>query len=95
LLPIYRPNSKEALALINGISMTTALGAMAVVRVERVLDATILATAMTMEAMGTDAGCIDDRLLRARNHPGGITVGERLRTVERVRVHSQYGQLPR
>jgi histidine ammonia-lyase len=80
-LPVYRPNSKEALALINGISMTAALGAMAVVRIERLLDATILATAMTMEAMGTDAGCIDDRLLKARSHPGGVTVGERLRTL--------------
>ena len=32
---------------------------------------------MTMEAMGADAGCIDDRLLGARNHPGAVQVGEK------------------
>lgn len=78
-LPVYRPNPKEALALINGISMTTALGAIAVLRAERILEAAVAAMAMTMEAMGADAGCIDDRLLRARNHPGAVEVGEKLR----------------
>ena len=63
----YRPNPKEALALINGVSMTAALGAVAVVRVRRVLDAAIAAAAMTMEAVGAGAGCIDERLLRSRN----------------------------
>lgn len=75
----YRPNSKEALALINGVSMTAALGAIGVVRARRVLDASIAAAAMTMEAVGAGAGCIDERLLAARNHPGGIEVGRRLR----------------
>jgi len=79
-IPDYRPNPKEALALINGISMTAALGAVAVTRIERVLACSIAACAMTMEAMGAGAGCIDDRLLRARNHPGAIEIGERLRS---------------
>ena len=75
----YKPNPKEALALINGISMTAALGAVAVARIERILACSIVACAMTMEAMRADAGCIDPRLLAARNHPGGIEVGRRLR----------------
>ena len=75
----YRPNPKEALALINGVSMTAALGAIAVVRMRRVLDSAIAATAMTMEAVCAGAGCIDERLLQARNHPGGIEIGRRLR----------------
>ena len=75
----YRPSSKEALALINGISMTAALGAVAAVRVRRVLDAAIAAAAMTMEAVGAGADCIDDRVVRARRHPGGIEVATRLR----------------
>ncbi len=75
----YKPNAKEALALINGISMTAALGAIAAVRIERILACSVAACAMTMEAMGADAGCIDDRLLRSRNHPGAIQVGEKLR----------------
>ena len=42
-IPAYVPNPKEALALINGISMTTALGAVAVTRARRVLDSAIAA----------------------------------------------------
>jgi histidine ammonia-lyase len=34
---------------------------------------------MTMEAMGADSGCIDERLLRARNHPGAVEIAEKLR----------------
>ncbi len=79
-IPNYKPNPKEALALINGISMTAALGAVAVTRIERVLACAIAACAMTMEAMGADAGCIDPRLLSARNHPGAVEIGDRLRT---------------
>jgi histidine ammonia-lyase len=78
-LPEYAPNPKEALALINGISMTTALGSVAVTRIQRILDCSIAACAMTMEAMGADSGCIDERLLRARNHPGAIEIAEKLR----------------
>jgi histidine ammonia-lyase len=78
-LPEYIPNPKEALALINGISMTTALGSVAVTRIQRVLDCSIAACAMTMEAMGADSGCIDERLLRARNHPGAVEIAEKLR----------------
>ena len=78
-LPAYTPNPKEALALINGISMTAALGAVAVTRIERVLACSVAACAMTMEAMAADAGCIDDRLLRARNHPGAVEIGDKLR----------------
>jgi histidine ammonia-lyase len=80
-IPAYAPTPKEALALINGISMTTALGAVAVTRARRVVDSAIAACAMTMEAVGAGAGCIDDRLLSARNHPGAIQVGERLRAL--------------
>jgi histidine ammonia-lyase len=75
----YTPTPKEALALINGISMTTALGAMAVHRSRRLLDTAICAVAMTMEASTTDNGCIDERLVGARNHPGAVAVAERLR----------------
>ena len=75
----YKPNAKEALALINGISMTAAMGAVAAVRIKRILECSIAACAMTMEAVGADAGCIDDRLLRARNHPGAVQVGGKLR----------------
>jgi histidine ammonia-lyase len=78
-LPRYRPSPKEALALINGISMTVALGAIAVVRLRRLIDTAVAATAMTMEALGSDPGCLDERLLGARNHPGGVSAAARIR----------------
>jgi len=78
-IPAYTPTSKEALALINGISLTTALGALATVRSQRLLDSAVAACAMTMEVMGTDSGCIDERLVGARNHVGGIAVAAQLR----------------
>ncbi len=75
----YTPTAKEALALINGISLTTALGALATVRSRRLLDSAVAACAMTMEVMGSDPGCIDERLVGARLHPGGIAVAAQLR----------------
>jgi histidine ammonia-lyase len=78
-IPAYTPSSKEALALINGISLTTALGALATVRSRRLLDSAVAACAMTMEVMGTDSGCIDERLVAARHHPGGIAIAAQLR----------------
>ncbi|MAY80767.1 MAG: histidine ammonia-lyase [Deltaproteobacteria bacterium] len=79
-LPRYTPTPKEALSLINGISMTSALGAIATVRAQRVLDSSLAACAMTMEAVAADAGCIDARLLSARNHPGAVEVAAELRS---------------
>lgn len=73
------PTPKEALALINGISLTTGIAALAVERAQRLLSAAVMACAMTMEAVGADAGCIDPRPLAARRHPGGIAVGASLR----------------
>ena len=80
-LPAYRPTPKEALALINGVSMSAALAAVAVVRARRVLDSAIAACAMTMETVGADFGCIDPRPKAARGHPGGIAVAARLRAL--------------
>jgi histidine ammonia-lyase len=78
-LPPFTPTPKEALALINGVSLTGAIAAFAVVRARRVLDAAIAACAMTYEAVGADAGAIDPRPLALRGHPGAVSVGERLR----------------
>lgn len=78
-LPRFRPSPKEALALINGATVTAALAALAVARARRVLDAAIAAAAMTMEVVQSDAGCIDPRPLAARGHRGEQLVAERLR----------------
>lgn len=75
----FLPTGKEALALINGVSLTAALAAVAVVRARRVLDAAVAACAMTMETVGADFGCIDPRPHAARRHPGPSLVASRLR----------------
>lgn len=78
-LPDYTPTPKEALALINGVSMTAGLSAIAVVRARRVFEASLLATAMTMEVVRADFGCIDPRPLEASGNRGAVLVGRRLR----------------
>lgn len=75
----FLPTGKEALALINGVSLTAALAAIAVVRARRVLDAAVAACAMTMETVGADFACIDPRPHAARRHPGPALVASRLR----------------
>lgn len=80
-LPPFRPTAKEALALINGATVTAALAALACARARRVLDAAIAACAMTFEVVRADPGCIDPRPLIARGHPGAVAVAERLRAL--------------
>ncbi|MDG1480745.1 MAG: aromatic amino acid lyase [Myxococcota bacterium] len=77
-LPAFTPTPKEALALINGVSLTTALAAIAVVRARRVMESAIIAAAMTMEVVRADTRCIDPRAL-GRTHAGAGLVGRRLR----------------
>jgi histidine ammonia-lyase len=77
-LPDFAPTPKEALALINGVSLTTALAAIAVVRTRRVLESAIIAAAMTMEVVCADTRCIDARSLE-HGHAGARLIGRRLR----------------
>lgn len=93
-LPDYSPTPKEALALINGISLTAAMAGLAVVRAWRVLDAAVAACAMTMEVVGADAGCIDPRPLAARQHPGAQAVAASLRRVLHGSVAVTRGRRP-
>lgn len=82
-LPDYQPTPKEALALINGVSLTAALSALAVVRAGRVFDAALGAAAMSLEALEAQAGCLDEAALQARGQRGGVEVAARLRELLR------------
>ncbi len=75
------PTDKEALALINGISLSTAIAALAVVRAERVFEASVWTAGLTMEVVRAQSQCLDDRALRARKHPEVAEVGELLRQI--------------
>jgi histidine ammonia-lyase len=79
--PVLRPTPKEALALINGCSLTAGLAALALVRAERVFRTAVAVTAMTMEIVRADAGAIDARPLEARGHPGAVRVAAELRGI--------------
>jgi hypothetical protein len=72
------PTPKEALALINGATLTSALAALAIVRARRVFDAMEVACAMTMEATRADRRALSVQAIDARNHPGGSLVATRL-----------------
>ena len=73
------PSGKEALSLINGISLSAAIAALAVVRAERVFEAALWAAGLTMEVVRAQVQCIDDRALKARMHPEVAEVGTILR----------------
>jgi histidine ammonia-lyase len=82
LAPV-RLEAKEGLALINGIQMTAAIGALALTRAEKLLRAADLAGALSLEgARGTDAA-FAERLIALRPHPGAITVARNLRRLIR------------
>lgn len=75
------PTDKEALSLINGISLSTAIASLAIVRAERVFHAAVWAAGLTMEVVQSQSKCIDPRGLDARNHPEVSEVGTILRTI--------------
>ena len=71
--------AKEGLALINGTQLTTAVGALALARLLRLLAAADLVAAMTTDALkGTDAA-FDPRIHAARPHPGQAASAANLR----------------
>jgi len=77
--PPLEVSEKEALALINGSSLTAAIGALACSQAMRLLRSAIAACALSMEVVQADARCLDPRSFVARGHPGGVAVAEALR----------------
>jgi histidine ammonia-lyase len=77
-LPDFTPTSKEALSYINGATLSVALGAIAIVRTEKLLHSSEAILAMTMEAVLAQKACISVSALEARGHSGGIQVAKAL-----------------
>lgn len=80
-LPELVPTEKEALSLINGSSLTTALAALAVHRAERALRAAQAACALSLEVVQADVACLSPRAMEARRAPGAVEVAARLRSL--------------
>ncbi|CAN5772051.1 histidine ammonia-lyase [soil metagenome] len=71
--------AKEGLALLNGTQQMTAVGALALVDAERLLETATVAAAMSTEALlGTDVAFAAE-YHAARPHPGQTRVAQRLR----------------
>lgn len=71
--------AKEGLALINGTHLMAALAALALDDLGRLIDAAVVAAAMSIDAcLATDA-FLDDRLHAARHQVGQRLIAERLR----------------
>lgn len=77
------PTQKEALALLNGSTLTTALAALAVERARVLVQAAISACALSFEVVRADTNCLEEPPLRARNHRGAVRAARKLRNLLR------------
>lgn len=71
--------AKEGLALINGTHLMAATGALAVRDARRLVEASVVAVALSLEAFKGSTVPFDERLLALRAQPGAERVGARLR----------------
>ncbi len=80
-LPDFDPTSKEALSFINGATLAVAMGALACHRAKKLLKAAEIALAMSMEVVLASSGCLEDKAISARNHPGAVESAARVRAL--------------
>ncbi len=72
---------KEGLALINGTQFMTALGALALYDIRRLLLQSIAVFSMSLEALGGKLAPFDSRVTSLRKHPGSAEVASEIRKV--------------
>ncbi len=89
--------AKEGLALINGTQYMAALGTLALLQAERLVDIADIAGAMSLEALKGTSRPFDDRLHVARPHPGQSSTARNLRVLlaesEIAESHRQCGKV--
>jgi histidine ammonia-lyase len=73
--------AKEGLALINGTHLMASAGALAVRDAQRLVEASIVAVALSLEAFKGSTVPFDERLHAIRRHPGSVRVAARLRAL--------------
>jgi len=74
-------SAKEGLAIINGTHLMAAAGGLAVRDAQRVLDAAVVAAALSLEAFKGSTAPFDPRLHELRGQPGPSEVAARLRAL--------------
>ena len=72
-------NGRDALALVNGTSVTTAATALARDAVRAAHRSLAALTCLLADLLGCDPGFLDADLLRVYGHPGAVAVGARMR----------------
>ncbi|MCP2244367.1 aromatic amino acid ammonia-lyase [Lentzea aerocolonigenes] len=79
-------DGRDALALVNGTSVTSAATALALSSVRASHRALADLTCLLVDVLGADPGFVDARLISAFGHTGAVSVGARMRsTLEGVR----------
>jgi len=76
-----RLEAKEGLSLINGTQFSTALATLALLEAEGLLIVSDIAGAMSVEALKGSAGPFDERIHRARPHPGQLACAANMRAL--------------
>ncbi len=76
-----RLQAKEGLSLVNGTQLMTAVGALALLGAERLVETAEVAGAMSLEAMRGTRSALRAEIHEARPHPGQLTSSERLRAL--------------
>ena len=89
--------AKEGLALINGTHLMTARFALIHQDLIQLVDAALLANAMSIDAARASHGYLDERIYTARNQPGAAEVAKTMRTLLKgsTIVHSHAENDPR
>jgi histidine ammonia-lyase len=73
------PQAKEGLALLNGTQLSLALALEGLFQAERLLDASVVAGALTVEGLAGSHAPFDARIQEASRLPGQVAVAGRLR----------------
>jgi len=71
-------SAREALALVNGTSFLTAIGALGFVRLNRLLETQEKFTGLVVRLLGSQRDFLDSGLHEARGHPGQIESARRI-----------------
>ncbi len=80
-LPDLQPSEKEALSMINGATVTAAMGALACHLARQLLTTAEAAAALSFDVVRADLHCLSAEALGARRHTGGIQVASRMRAL--------------
>jgi histidine ammonia-lyase len=88
--------AKEGLALVNGTQAMLAVGLLALRHAEILADTADVAGALSLDALRGSPVAFDERLHRARPHPGQLTTARNLRRLNRgSRIRESHRGCPR